>query len=178
MLRKIRRLIMLIIVIVITMTNIAYAQPITNQNTPYGPKVEELKGKENIIQNLQQMKKIRANLLIVDIAESSTDAQLRSTDKNLDNYIEQLNIIRRNLENHRNVYKDSFPDIFFSEQISFIADSYIISIRQQQNLIRALESNRIESNKLFYSNYLIPIYYYLTLGDQMVSYIDSYFIVS
>lgn len=176
--RKIRRLIMLIIVIAITMTNIAYAQPITNQNTPYGPKVEDLKGKESIIQNLQQIKKIRANLLIVDIAESSTDEQLRSTDKNLDNYIEQLNIIRRNLENHRNVYKDSFPDIFFSEQISFIADSYIISIRQQQNLIRALESNRIESNKLFYSNYLIPIYYYLTLGDQMVSYIDSYFIVS
>ncbi|MFW2489797.1 hypothetical protein ACN077_14700 [Clostridium chromiireducens] len=175
---KIRRVIMFVILITLTLTNIAYAQPTTRQNAPYGPKVEDLKGKEDIIQNLEQMKKIRSNLIIIDISGNSSEEQLKNTDKDLENFIQQLNIVRRNLENHKNKYKDSFPDIFFSEQISFVADSYIISIRLQQNLIRALENNNAEAKKLFYSNYLIPIYYYLTLGDQMVAYIDTYFVLS
>lgn len=54
---KIKRVIMFMILITITLTNVAYAQPTTRQNEPYGPKVEDLKGKEDIIQNLQQMKK-------------------------------------------------------------------------------------------------------------------------
>ncbi|RII34753.1 hypothetical protein D2A34_05930 [Clostridium chromiireducens] len=176
--RKIRRVIMFVILITLTLTNIAYAQPTTRQNSPYGPKVEDLKGKENIIQNLEQIKKIRSNLTIINISGNSSDEQLKNTDKDLENFIQQLNIVRRNLENHKNTYKDSFPDIFFSEQISFVADSYIISIRLQQNLIRAFESNNAEAKKLFYSNYLIPVYYYLTLGDQMVAYIDTYFVLS
>jgi len=176
--KKISRLIIFLILITLTMTNVAYAQPTTRQNTPYGPKVEDLKDKEDIIQNLQQMKKIRANLLVIDISESSTVEQLRNADKNLENYIEQFNAIRKNLENHKNLYKDSFPDVFFAEQISFVADSFIISIRQQQNLIRAMEGNKAEAKKLFYSNYLIPVYYYLTLGDQMIAYVENYFIVS
>lgn len=168
---------MFMIVITLAITNIAYGQPTTRQNAPYGPKVEELKGKEDIIQNLQQMKTIRANLTVIEIAESSTEVQLKNTYKDLENYIQQLNIIRTNLDNHKNTYKNSFPDIYFSEEISFVAESYIISLRNQQSLITALENSKAESKKLFYSNYLIPVYYYLTLGDQMISYIDTYFVV-
>lgn len=176
--RKVRCLILLVILISLTMTNIAYAQPIANQNVPYGPKVEELKGKEDIVKNLQEMKRIRANLTVMNISENSTTEQLKSIDKDLDYYIDQFNTVRKNLENHKLSYKDSFPDIFFSEQILFVADSFIISIRQQQNLVRALETNKAEAKKLFYSNYLIPVYYYLTLGDQMISYIENYFVLS
>lgn len=176
--RKVSRLILLVILITLTMTNIAYAQPTTNQNVPYGPKVEELKGKEDIVKNLQEIKRIRANLTVMNITENSTTEQLKSIDKDLDYYIEQFNIVRKNLENHKLLYKDSFPDVFFSEQILFIADSFIISIRQQQNLVRALETNKVDAKKLFYSNYLIPVYYYLTLGDQMISYMETYFVLS
>lgn len=176
--RKIRRVIMFMLLITITLANVAYAQPTTRQYSPYGPKIEDLKGKENIIQNLEQMKRIRANLTVVEIAESSTGEQLKNTYKDLENYIQQLNIIRTNLENHKNTYKNSFPDIYFSEEISFVVESYIISLRNQQSLITALETSKTESKKLFYSNYLIPVYYYLTLGDQMVSYVDTYFVVS
>ncbi|MDF2885419.1 MAG: hypothetical protein K0R54_5993, partial [Clostridiaceae bacterium] len=66
--RKIKRVIMFVILISLTLTNITYAQPATWENIPYGPKVEDLKGKEDIIQNLQQMKKIRANLTVIEIA--------------------------------------------------------------------------------------------------------------
>ncbi|WP_415468229.1 hypothetical protein [Clostridium saccharoperbutylacetonicum] len=45
-------------------------------------------------------------------------------------------------------------------------------------MITALENSKAESKELFYSNYLIPVYYYLTLGDQMVAYVDTYFVVS
>lgn len=176
--KKIRRLIILFTVIILTMTNIAYAQPITKENIPYGPKVEDLKGKDEIVKNFEEIKRIRANLTIIDITENSTDEQLKSTNKDLDYYLEQFNLIRKNLETHKLSYKDSFADIFFAEEISFIADSFIISIAQQQNLIRALQANKEESKRLFYSNYLIPAYYYLTLGDQMIAYIQNYFVVS
>ena len=49
--KKISRLIIFLILITLTMTNVAYAQPTTRQNTPDGPKVEDLKDKDDIIQN-------------------------------------------------------------------------------------------------------------------------------
>lgn len=176
--KKIRHLILVVILITLTITNISYAQPIPIQSSPHGPKVEELKGKEAIIKNFEDIKRIRTNLIIIDISGDSTDKQLDDIYKSLDGYIDQFNNIRKSLEDHKLLYKNSFPDIFFSEQISFIADSYIISLRQQQNLIKVLKSNREEAKNLFYSNYLIPVYYYLTLGDNMSSYIDTYFVLS
>lgn len=176
--RKVRHLIALVILITLTMTNIAHAQVTINQAAPYGPKVEELKGKEAIVKNFQEIKRIRENMIIINIKESSTAEELKSIDKELESYIQQFNSIRKNLDNHIASYKDSFPDVFFSEQILFIADSFIISLRGQQNLVRALENNREDAKKLFYSEYLIPVYYYLTLGDQIIAYIDTYFVVS
>ena len=176
--RKVSRLILLVILITLTMTNIAYAQPTTNRVSPYGPKVEDLKNKEDIIKTLQDIKRIRANLTVMNITESSTPEELKSIDKDLEYYIEQFNTIRKNLDNHKLTYKDSFSDVFFSDQILFIADSFIISLRQQQNLVRGLEKNKDEAKKLFYSSYLIPVYYYFTLGDNMTSYIETYFVLS
>ncbi len=89
-------------------------------------------------------------------------------------YLTELNSVRNDLENHRVNYKNSFADIYFSEQIQFIADSYIISLRQQQNLLRQLGKNNSDAKKLFESDYLTPTYYYVTLGDQMYSYIVEY----
>ena len=175
--RKKISLILVMILITLNITNISYAQPTTSQNSPYGPKIEELKGKENIINSFNDIKRLRANLIIISISESSTDKELDSTYAAIEIYIEEFNNISKSLEKHISLYKDSFPDVFFSEQISFIADSYIISLRQQQNLIRVLKANRSEAKKLFYSSYLIPVYYYLTLGDQMSAYIDTYFVV-
>ncbi len=182
--RKVSRLIIFVVLITLTITNIAYAQSIAHaQSTiklqaPYGPKVEDLKGKEDIIKNFQDIKRIRANLSVININASLTPEELRAIDKDLEYYIQQFNSIKRNLENHEITYKDSFADVFFAEQISFVAESFIISLRQQQNLVRALEDNRAEAKKLFHSTYLIPVYYYLTLGDQMIAYIDTYFVVS
>lgn len=175
--RKMKRLVALVIIIILTSTNISYAQP-TDPSSPYGPKVEELQNKENILKNLEDIKIIRGNLTVININENSTTEELKEVDKNIAFYIKELETIKRNLDNYKLSYKESFPDLSFSEQIIFIADSFIISLRQQQNLIRALETNKNEAKKLFYSSYLLPVYYYINLGDQMIAYIDTYFTIS
>lgn len=175
--RKMKRLVALVIIIILTSTNISYAQP-TNPTAPYGLEIQNLKNKEGILKGLEDIKRIRGNLTVININENSTIEELKEVDKDIDFYIQQLETIKKNLESHKLSYKDSFPDVFFSEQILLIANSFIISLRQQQNLIRSLETNKAEARKLFYSSYLIPVYYYLTLGDQMVAYIDTYFTIS
>lgn len=56
-----------------------------------------------------------------------------------------------------------------------IVNSYLLSIKNQQVLMREMNENMINSKNIVYSEYAIPIYYYLTLGDQMIAYIDVYF---
>ena len=176
--RKISYLLLSVIFMMLAMNNIVYAKSISVETMPYGPKIEDLKGKDEIIKNLENIKRIRANLIVVAIKESSTNEELQGLNKDLESYLNEINKSKRNLEQHKITYKDSFPDVFFAEEVSFIAESYIISIRQQQNLIRQLQLNQEEAKKLFYSGYLIPVYYYLTLGDQMVTYIETYFVIS
>ncbi|ERK31936.1 hypothetical protein [Clostridium intestinale] len=176
--RKISYLLLSMIFMMLAMNNIVYAKSISVETMPYGPKIEDLKGKDEIIKNLENIKRIRANLIVVAIKENSTNEELQALNKDLESYLNEINKSKRNLEQHKITYKDSFPDVFFAEEISFIAESYIISIRQQQNLIRQLQLNQEEAKKLFYSGYLIPVYYYLTLGDQMVTYIETYFVIS
>lgn len=183
--KRVERVIIFFILIMMTMTNISYAhtnisyeQAKTSTMQPYGPKVEDLKSKDVIVKNLQDIKRIRGNLTSVNITENSTPESLKDTYKFLDYYMQEFNEIKKSLDTNITAHKDSFSDVFFSEQILFIAESYIISLRQQQNLINALQEQRVEAKKLFYSSYLIPIYYYLTLGDQMTAYIDTYFVVS
>ncbi|SHI01867.1 hypothetical protein [Clostridium intestinale] len=176
--RKISCLLLSVIFMMLAMNNIVYAKSISVETMPYGPKIQDLKGKDEIIKNLENIKRIRANLIVVAIKESSTNEELQALNKDLESYLNEINKSKRNLEQHKITYKDSFPDVFFAEEVSFIAESYIISIRQQQNLIRQLQLNQEEAKKLFYSGYLIPVYYYLTLGDQMVTYIETYFVIS
>ncbi|WP_238883374.1 hypothetical protein [Clostridium sp. YIM B02551] len=175
MTKKIVIFLILVILITFSMSNIAYAQaPI--QPSPFGPKVSELKNKEDILRSLEDIKKVRATLTVINISANTPQGELKAIDTSLQGYIKQLQNIKVSLEKHANTYSNSFPYVFFSEQISFIADSYIISIRHQQVLVRALANNIEEASKLFYLSYMIPVYNYLTLGDEMTAYIQTYFV--
>ncbi|MDO7205513.1 hypothetical protein Q5M85_16755 [Paraclostridium bifermentans] len=66
---------------------------------------------------------------------------LKRANQYISTYLTELNLVRNDLETHRVNYKNSFADLYFSEQIQFIADSYIISLRQQQNLLKQLDKN-------------------------------------
>lgn len=59
-----------------------------------------------------------------------------------------------------------------------ITDCYIISLKHQQLLVRTLENNVEEASTLFYSTYMIPVYYYITQGDQLVAYTQTFMVIS
>lgn len=175
--RKVICFVILVLVVILSISNITYAQTPT-KTQPFGPKITDLQNKEDILNSLEQIKTIRANLTIIDVRAITPGEELKIIDGNLQRYIEQLRIIRANLVQHADTYGNSISDVFFSEQIVAIADCYIISLKHQQLLARSIENNVEEASKLFYSTYMIPIYYYITQGDQLVAYTETYMVIS
>ncbi|OCA99804.1 hypothetical protein [Clostridium beijerinckii] len=171
------RLITFVVFITVFTSNLAYAQ-IPSVPQPYGPKISNLQNKEDIINSLNQIKVIRANLTVYNIKPDIPVDELKKLDVDVQRYIEQLRIIRANLAKHADKYANSISDVFFAEQIVIIANCYIVSLKHQQLLIRAIENNVPEASTLFYSTYMIPIYYYLTLGDQQIAYTQTYTVIS
>ncbi|WP_250455515.1 hypothetical protein [Clostridium tertium] len=113
--KKIGRFIISVIILTFTMTTIPYAQPI-EPPAPYGPKIEDLKNKEELVRNLRDIERIRKNLSAVNISADSTPDDLEAINKDLEYYIQQFEVIEKNLQNHKVSYKDSFSDIFFQSK--------------------------------------------------------------
>jgi len=175
--RKVTRLIIFVIFITISMSNIAYAQAPT-KSQPFGPRISDLQNKEDILNSFEQIKIIRANLTIINVKATTPAEELRTIEVSLQRYIEQLRSIRANLVKHADTYGNSISDVFFAEQIVAITDCYIISLKHQQLLLRSIENNVGEASTLFYSTYMIPIYYYITEGDQLVAYTQTFLVIS
>ena len=165
----------LLIIVLVSIFITPFYSKITFAEDIYYPKVENLQGKEQLITELEELKRIRENMSTINIKADLDSEGLKHANKYISSYLTELNSVRNDLETHRVNYKNSFADLYFSEQIQFIADSYIISLRQQQNLLKQLNKNNPDAKKLFESDYLTPAYYYITLGDQMYSYIIDYF---
>ena len=175
--RKISCFIVFIILMLLPFnTFVVNANPQITETTPYGPKSSDLKGKDALIKNLNDIKKVRENLVTINISETSTNEELDKAYTELESYLQQITLYKRTLLQHQIDYKDSFADVFFADKVSLIANSYIVSIRMQQNLIRQLREGKLDAKTLFYSDYQIPVYYYLTLGDQTYSYIETYLV--
>lgn len=167
----------LLIIVLVSIFIAPFSSNTTFAQDRYYPKVENLQGKEQLITELEELKRIRENMSTINIKSDLGSDGLKRANQYISVYLTELNSVRNDLENHRVNYKNSFADLYFSEQIQFIADSYIISLRQQQNLLKQLNKNNPDAKKLFESDYLTPAYYYITLGDQMYSYIVEYFAI-
>lgn len=76
------------------MTTIPYAQPI-EPPAPYGPKVEDLKGKEDLVKSLREIETLRKNLSVINISGDSTPEELNETNKDLEFYIQQFDTIKK-----------------------------------------------------------------------------------
>lgn len=175
--KRVIRFITFVIFITVFMSNAAYAQ-IPSIPQPYGPKISDLQNKEDILNSLNQIKIIRGNLTIYNIKTDTPVEELKNIDNELQRYIDQLRMIRADLVKHADKYADSISDVFFAEQIIVIANCYIVSLKHQQLLIRSLQNKVNEASTLFYSTYMIPIYYYLTLGDELIAYTQTYVVIS
>lgn len=166
--------IMIILVGALLSPHVAYAQQNTMDFTIIGPKIENLQGENELMRYYNDIKRIRRNLGTISITSNSTAEELLQINRTLDFYIQELNSVNRNLDTYKQNYKDSFNDIYTADMFELIVNSYLLSIRNQQVLMREMNENTVNSKNIFYSEYAIPIYYYLTLGDQMVAYIDLY----
>lgn len=176
--KKLSRSIAAIILIMLTITSTVYAEPQRQQKVPYGPRVVNLRGKDEILRIFQQIKSLRSGLININITESTTEEDLDEIYRQLEIFLAQFDVIKNNIERYKITYRDSFEDIFFAERLNFIIDSFRLSIIGQLNLIRGLKTDRVTAVRLFHSHYLIPTYYYLIVGDHVVAYIETYFVIT
>ena len=167
--------IMIILVGTLLSPHALYAQQNTSGFSILGPKIENLQGKDELIKYYNDLKRIRKNLGTISITSNSTKEELLQINRTLDFYIQELDNVNKSLDMHKANYKDSFDDVYTADMFKLIVNSYLLSIKNQQVLMREMNENTINSKNIVYSEYAIPIYYYLTLGDQMIAYIDSYF---
>ncbi|MCU9809648.1 hypothetical protein LEQ06_16705 [Paraclostridium sp. AKS46] len=146
----------LLIIVLVSIFISPFSSNITFAQDRYYPKVENLQGKEQLITELEELKRIRENMSTINIKSDLDSDGLQRANQYIIAYLTELNSVRNDLENHRVNYKNSFADIYFSEQIQFIADSYIISLRQQQNLLRQLGKNNSDAKNCLNLIILLP----------------------
>ncbi|CEI72983.1 MULTISPECIES: hypothetical protein [Romboutsia] len=152
-------------------TNKIYA--IENKISTVPVVVQDLQDKEALANIFREIKMIRDNMRTIDINTQTIKEKSGILKPQITSYMNQLQGVSNNLERHKSIYKDSQPDIFVADQLQILSSVYQALLRDQLILIDGLLKDDPESSKLVFSDYLYTIYYYVTLGDQMLNYINE-----
>jgi hypothetical protein len=137
--------------------------------------IENVKGIDELTDYARKLKQIRLNIESIDINALTAKDKASEIEKQVNFYITQLKEIETSTSSFKKKYSNSEPDLLLAEQIGIITQSYKMSLNQVLNLLNLLVNNNLEASKLFYSRYLNYIYYYLSLGDQIASYISTFY---
>lgn len=140
--------------------------PITLQN---------LKGKDELVGYLDKISSVRKNIGSINISPTTAKQNSNDIKKQINFYLSEISSVEKSIGNFEKEYSDSQPDLLFAEQVRILLNAYKMSLNQQLYLLDALVNNEFEASKLFHSDYLTYIYYYLNLGDQMLSYINTFY---
>ncbi|MGL4878736.1 hypothetical protein [Paraclostridium dentum] len=144
-----------------------------NHSTP--PSLKDMKAKEQFIDVFNEIKRIRANLYVQKINSLTAKEKYASFQRDINYYIGELNKIIRDLDDIKRQYPNSKSDQIFAKQLQFVVESIKLSLDEIIILLDAIKNDDFEGNDLFYSDYLAHIYFYLTLADQMIAYVDNYY---
>ena len=106
---------------------------------------------------------------------STTKENVPEIKKQINFYLSELSSINNSVKSFETKYSNSQPDLIFANQIKILIDVYQMSLNQQLYLLDAIIENSSEATKFFYSSYLIYIYYYLNLGDQMIACVNTFY---
>ncbi|MEW9077067.1 hypothetical protein [Terrisporobacter glycolicus] len=139
------------------------------------PMYKNLKGKDELLGFLNEIETLRANINTITITPVAVKDNSSKIKREINFYISQLISIENSIKMFEKKYNNSPPDLLFSQQISILLNAYKMSLNQQLALIDGLINNEVEAAYLFHSQYLTYIYYYLNLGDQMISYIETFY---
>lgn len=139
------------------------------------PMYKNLKGKDELLGFLSQIETLRTNISTITITPATVKENSSKIKREINFYISEVVSIENSIKMFEKKYSNSPPDLLFSQQISIILNAYKMSLNQQLALIDGIINNEIEAAYLFHSDYLTYIYYYLNLGDQMISYIETFY---
>lgn len=138
--------------------------------------IQDLKGKDEIVKNLEEIKRIRNQMYTIDMNSLTAKNKSAELEKQINFYRNELNSVKNDIDVFKKTYSNSYEDTLLAEQMSFIVYSFDLTLAEQFNLLQRLKTGDIDASKLFFSDYLTHIYFYLNLGDQMLAYIDTYYI--
>ncbi len=151
-----------------------FSMPLSNYaNDTYTS--QELQGKQEVLIIFDQIKDLRSKLNTIDINSINAKENYDELKKQIDSYLAEFRVIEDKLDKFEVEYAISSDDVLFANQLKFIISSYRLSLKEQLNLLDKLKAEHVEGTKLFFSQYLGNIYYYVGLGDQMLSYIDNHY---
>lgn len=170
--RKFILMTLLLISLFVANSSINFAQESTSSVPAM---LQNIKGKEELKGYINKIESVRSNINTINITSSITKEDAAKTKKQIKYYLSELSSINTSLESFETRYSDSQPDLLFANQIKILTEVYEMSLNQQLSLLDAVLENSFESSKLFYSDYLVYIYYYLNLGDQMLTYINTFY---
>ncbi|WP_228104430.1 hypothetical protein [Terrisporobacter mayombei] len=139
------------------------------------PMYKNLKGKDELLGILNEIKSLRANIGTITITPTTVKENLSKVKREINFYISEISSMENSIKLFEKKYNNSPPDLLFAQQISILLDAYKMSLNQQLVLIDGMLNNEVGSANLFYSDYLTYIYYYLNVGDQMISYIETFY---
>ncbi|WGX75424.1 hypothetical protein QJS64_15720 [Paraclostridium bifermentans] len=134
---------------------------------------KELKGKEELIKYFNEIKRIRNNMNTISINAETAKQKSDTIKKQITSYSSELKTILNLIARFKTVYKDSPSDLFVANQIEIVAFILDSSLLQQSLLVDRLAKG--ESTDLFFSEYLVSIYYYLNIADEMISYLERFY---
>lgn len=134
---------------------------------------KELKGKEELIKYFNEIKRIRNNMNTISINAEIAKQKSDTIQKQITSYSSELKTILNLLARFKVVYKDSPSDLFVANQIEIVAFILDSSLQQQSLLVERLAHG--EATDLFFSEYLVSIYYYLNIADEMMSYLERFY---
>lgn len=162
----------LLLSFVITNSSIVLAE---QSRSTVPPMLKNLQGKDELVSFLNEAKRIRSNISTININTVNAKDNATEIQKQINFYLTEISGLEKSLSDFDKKYANSQPDLLFSEQIEALLNSYKMSLNQQLSLLNALVNNEFDASKLFYSEYLTYIYYYLNLGDQMIAYINTFY---
>lgn len=139
------------------------------------PMYQNLKGKDELLGFLNEIGSLRANIGTINITPATVKENSSKIKKEITFYLSEISSIENSIKMFEKKYNNSPPDLLFSQQISFLLNAYKMSLNQQLSLLDGIINNEVGASNLFYSDYLTYIYYYLNLGDQMISYIETFY---
>lgn len=169
----------LIIILLCIIPKFSYANEISQEYNLYiPPTLKNLQGKKEYTEKLKEIKNIRSNLSVMNVNALTAKENYDKLQKDIVFYISELDSVDRELNSIKKQYSSSKPDQVFGTQLQFTVQSIKLSLDEILILLDSIKANEPQGSDLFYSDYLVHIYFYLTLADQMIAYVDNYYNLS